>query len=111
MEKPRDFRSEKNQFSGYEYRGAMREKNGPKDILYARMVGEPTHDQIEMNKPKGKGKEGNYDVLSGLLNMKINDGEKRVKKKITKMVVEGSGKGKQKYKRVSCKKQRRRLRF
>ena len=89
----------------------MREKNGPKDILYARMVGEPTRDQVEMNKPKASEKEGNYDVLSGLLNMKINDGEKRVKKKITKMAIEESGNKKQKYKRVACKKQKRRLRF
>ena len=111
MEKLHDFRSGKNQFSGYEYRGAMREKNGPKDILFARMAGEPTRDQMEMNKPKPKEKESNYDVLSGLLNMKINDGERRGKKKISKMVVESSGKGKQKYKRVSCKKQKRRLRF
>ena len=105
-----DFRSNKNEFSGMEYRGAMRDKSGPKDIVYAKMVGEPDNEMIKTGKQPKAASENDEELLNELLNMKINNTGNKQGKKISKMVVEGTKKS-GKFKKVACKKLRRSTRF
>ena len=105
-----DFRSHKNEFSGMEYRGAMRSKTGPKDIVYAKMVGEPDNEIYKPAKEVKASAEDDHELLNGLLNMKINHTGNRQGKKIGKMNIEGKEKV-GKFKKVGCKKVKRNVRF
>ena len=110
IEKIVDFRAHKNEFSGMEFRGAMRNSNGPSDILHAKMVGEPDEEIVKGTKKSKTMADDDDELLNGLLNMKINPKVGYKPKKISKMNIEGGSKS-PKFRQVPGKKARRFNRF
>ena len=82
-DKPIDFRSSKNPFSGTENPGGKRKKR-PRNLIHVKIAGEVAEEVLEMEKKTKQGsnldnKETSEDLINTLINMKILDDTIKVK--------------------------------
>ena len=77
-----DFRSNKNPHSGTEVRGLMRNKNKPRNLIFAQLAGEEREFPVQQTKKISK--VNKHQILNDLIGLKFKSSDNKINRKIKK---------------------------